>query len=70
MLPLKPGQHQTCNTVNSFELRCGSVTFNNYAMDTSSLPDAYTRSMRATGQRAEGAYISWQITNAHGITNM
>ena len=42
-------------------------------MGTSGLPDIYTQSMRATGQRAEGVAIYIvirQTMSAHGITDM
>ena len=40
-----------------------------YTMDTSGLPDMYTRSPRAAGPRAEGVHIR-QTTSGHGITDM
>ena len=43
--------------------------FNSYTMGTSGLPDIYTRSLRATGPRAEGVYIR-RTMSAHGITIM
>ena len=43
--------------------------FNSSTMDTSGLPDIYTRSPRAAGPRAEGVYIR-QIPSAHGITDI
>ena len=38
-------------------------------MDTSGLPDMYTRSPRAAGPRAEVVHIR-QTTSGHGITDM
>ena len=38
-----------------------------YTMDTSGLPDMYSRSLRAAGLRVEGVHIR-ETTSGHGIT--
>ena len=62
---LEPGQHQICNPLDSFDLKCESVTFSICNMGTSGLLDMYTP--KHEGRRAEGVHIRYTMS-AH-VTN-